>query len=56
MPTVDWSRWMSLTEAERAELQARYKRIIRAEIDRATQSNFRAMDEAMRKAGESRNR
>ena len=51
MPTVAWERWMSLTETERAEMQAKYKRIIRAEIDHALQTNYKAMNDAMRNVG-----
>jgi hypothetical protein len=53
MPTVDWSRWPYLTAAEQEELRQRYRDIIRREIEHAKATNFRAMNEAIRKAAPS---
>lgn len=49
--TVDWTNWLNLSADEQAELWRRYREIVKAESDRALQTKYRAMDEAMRNVG-----
>jgi len=47
MQTVDWSKWGQLNPQGQAALLEEYRRIIRAEIQHARDTGFKAMNEAL---------
>lgn len=47
--TVDWTRWMHLTAQEQEALVRRYRSIVKDESDAARASNYRRMDDAIRR-------
>lgn len=48
--TVDWTNWLNLSADEQRALWRRYRQIVKDESDRARETNYRAMDRAMREA------
>ena len=45
--TVDWSRWMELSDAEKRALWAQYRQIVSDEAAQARFNNYRRLDEAL---------
>ena len=49
--TVDWTRWMFLTDEEKQARMRRYREIVKAESEEARFTRYSRMDEAIRRAG-----
>jgi len=45
--TVDWSRWMELTDAEKRALWAQYRQVVSDEAAQARSNNYRRLNEAL---------
>ena len=45
--TVDWTRWMTMTEAQQKALWAEYRAIVAAEINRAKLNNWQRFNDAL---------
>lgn len=46
--TVDWSRWMEMSEPHQRQLMANYRDIVAREIAAAKANNWRRLDMALR--------
>jgi hypothetical protein len=45
---MNWSGWTTATHDEQQQMLASYRREVKRESDRARDTNYRAMDEALR--------
>ena len=45
---MNWSGWLTATHEEQQQMLASYRREVKRESDRAKETNYRAMDEALR--------